>query len=155
MCFTRSYTQRIEAPAGDVFPLLCPVREGEWLAGWADGCELIHSDSGLAERGCVFRTRHPGLPETIWTISGHDPARHTIEFVRVMAGYEATALRIEVAGNDDGSSSVDVEYTVVPTSEQGARSAAVRYAPEAFLDDMRWWEASMNHWLRTGDCLQH
>ena len=55
----RSYTQRIEAPPDSVFPLLCPVREAEWLAGWSEVLEMVHSDSGLAEDGCVFMTRPP------------------------------------------------------------------------------------------------
>ena len=37
-----------------VFPLLCPVRENEWLPYWS--CEIIHSDSGKAEKDCVFIT---------------------------------------------------------------------------------------------------
>ena len=45
------------APAR-VFPLLCPVREAEWLPGWH--AEVLHSASGLAELGCVFRTRDEG-----------------------------------------------------------------------------------------------
>jgi hypothetical protein len=47
----RSYTQHIEARPEDVFPLLCPVREADWLAGWMDGLEMVHSGSGLAEDG--------------------------------------------------------------------------------------------------------
>ncbi len=51
----RSYVQRIDASPEAVFPLLCPVREGEWLEGWAETCEVIWSASGLAEPGCVVR----------------------------------------------------------------------------------------------------
>lgn len=57
---TRHYTQRIEAPPARVFPLLCPVREADWLEGWGEIVEMVHSDSGLAEDGCVFLTRPPG-----------------------------------------------------------------------------------------------
>ena len=31
---TREYRQTIEASAETVFPLLCPVREAQWLDGW-------------------------------------------------------------------------------------------------------------------------
>jgi hypothetical protein len=79
----RSYTQRIEARAETVFPLLCPVREGEWLEGWNDQVEMVHSDSGVAEEGCVFRTRVPGRPETIWTVTRHDPVERVVEFFRL------------------------------------------------------------------------
>lgn len=35
-----------------VFPLLCPVREHDWIPDWE--CTMVHSDSGFAELGCVF-----------------------------------------------------------------------------------------------------
>ena len=38
-----------------VFPLLCPVQEALGLPGWS--AQILHSDSGVAELGCVFRTR--------------------------------------------------------------------------------------------------
>ena len=93
----REYTQRIEAPPAAVFPLLCPVREGEWLDGWAEGCELVHSRSGVAEPGCVFRTSHPGHPVTTWVITTHDPQAGVVEFARVTPDVDATTLRIVVS----------------------------------------------------------
>ena len=29
-----SYLQRLVRPPREVFPLLCPVREAEWIPGW-------------------------------------------------------------------------------------------------------------------------
>jgi hypothetical protein len=31
---TRSYKQRLVASVSKVFPLLCPVREADWIDGW-------------------------------------------------------------------------------------------------------------------------
>lgn len=75
---SRSYTQHIEARAESVFPLLCPVREADWLDGWSDELETVHSKSGLAEAGCVFTTRVPGRPETVWMITRHDPVQERV-----------------------------------------------------------------------------
>ena len=47
----RSYVQRIEAAPDKIFPLLDPVREKEWLDGWE--YEMIYSNSGLGENGCI------------------------------------------------------------------------------------------------------
>jgi hypothetical protein len=151
---TRSYTQRIEAPPRVVFPLICPVRESEWLDGWADGFELIYSASGVAEKNCVFRTYGHGDPEMIWTISEHDHARGVVEFVRVMAGLVASTLRVTIADGGDGTSAVDITYVITPISDEGGRYAAARYEGEEFLDSIRWWETSLNHYLRTGECLR-
>jgi hypothetical protein len=151
---TRSYTQRIEAPPERVFPLLCPVREGEWLDGWTDGMEMIHSASGLAEDGCVFRTRAADRPETLWMITRHDPAERVVEFVRFTFGLVATRLTIRVEAGADASSSVHITYTFTPVSAPGADFVREAHSVDKFRRDMVWWEESMNHWLRSGEILR-
>lgn len=150
----RSYTQHIEASPDTVFPLLCPVREAEWLEGWGDGLEIVHSDSGLAEDGCVFRKRAPDRPETVWMITRHDPIRRVVEFFRVTTGLLATRLRIDVEPRPDGSSSVRITYTFTPLGEASRAYVEKHHGEEAFRRDMIWWEDSMNHWLRTGELLR-
>jgi hypothetical protein len=151
---TRTYTQRIEASPERVFPLICPVREAEWLDGWSDAYEMIHSDSGVAEEGCVFRTNTPGRPETIWMITRHDPAARIVEFFRVTAGLVATRLTIGVSAAPDAASSVNIRYTFTPLSASGADFVRATHSEEAFRRDMAFWEESMNHWLRTGEILR-
>ena len=150
----RTYTQKIDASPDTVFPLICPVREAEWLDGWGDSCELIYSQSGFAEKGCVFRTRSEHAPETIWTISTHDPAARVVEFVRVTAGLEASTLRVSIRdGRSEGGSEVEVTYASTPLSDQGARYAAHRYDADGLRRSVAWWETSMNHYVRTGSRL--
>ncbi len=150
----RSYVQHIEAPPEAVFPLLCPVREGEWLEGWAESCEVIWSASGLAEPGCAFRTIEEGRPDTIWIITDHDPDRGVLVFARVTPGLAASTLHIEVDGSADGTSAVSIRYTVVPTSPEGETYAAQRYDRADLTASIVWWERSMNHYLRTGQLLR-
>ncbi len=150
----RSFTQQIEAPPESVFPLLCPVREAEWLDGWADEVEIVHSDSGLAEDGCVFRTRAPGRPETVWMITRHDPVQRIVEFFRVTAGLVATRLQIGVAARAEIASSVRIVYTFTPLSPAGVAFVSEKYSEEAFREDMTWWQDSMNHWLAGGEILR-
>ena len=38
-----------------LFELMCPVKNCDWVPGWRDRCEVIYSQSGIAEPGCVFR----------------------------------------------------------------------------------------------------
>ncbi|HEY3366337.1 MAG TPA: hypothetical protein VGK74_14880 [Symbiobacteriaceae bacterium] len=75
-----SFVQRFQAPPSTVFPLLCPVREYEWIEPWQ--CEMLHSESGIAEKNCVFRTRGPS--DDVWVINNYEPNTR-IEFVRVNA----------------------------------------------------------------------
>lgn len=150
----RSYVQHIEAPPQVVFPLICPVREGDWLEGWAERCEVIWSASGLAEPGCVFRTAEDDGPDTVWIITDHDPDRGVVVFARVTAGLAASTLRFEVGPSGDGGSAVSVRYTVVPISPEGEAYAAERYDRTDLLAAVVWDERSMNHYLRTGQLLR-
>ena len=43
---TRTCTQRLVAAPAAVFPLLCPVREADWIDGWNP--PLAISSSGIA-----------------------------------------------------------------------------------------------------------
>jgi hypothetical protein len=146
------FTQRINASPERVFPLLCPVREAEWLDGWT--CELLRSASGYAEEGCVFRTTSPGEPETIWIITRHDAGAGRVEFARVTAGLAATRLCVQVEAAGEGRSSVQIAYDFTPTSAGGERTVAEHHSEEAFRKSMEWWERSMNHFLETGTILR-
>ena len=62
-------------PCKEVFGLACPVTEDEWLPGWRAQREIIYTESGYAELGCVFSTRHiPNLmgPAT-WINNIYEP----------------------------------------------------------------------------------
>ena len=149
---TRTYTQRIHASPERVFPLLCPVREAEWLDGWS--CELLRSASGYAEEGCVFRTTSPGEPETIWIVTRHESQAGRVEFARVTVGRVATRLCLQVEAAGQGESSVRVTYEFTSTSPEGERMVTERHSEEAFRKSMVWWERSMNHFLATGMILR-
>jgi hypothetical protein len=149
---TRTFTQRIKASPQGVFPLLCPVREAEWLDGWT--AELLRSESGHSEEGCVFRTLFPGEPETIWIVTRHEPETGRVDFARVTAGMVATRLCVRVQAADEGESTVQVTYEFTPTSPEGERLVARRHSEESFRKAMEWWQRSMNHFLETGTVLR-
>ena len=93
-------TLRLDAPPERVFPLLCPVREALWLPGWS--AEILHSVSGVAELGCVFRTRDEGGRERIWTVSRHEPDPGLIQFVQFVPGFCVIRLDIVLERIPDG-----------------------------------------------------
>lgn len=74
----------IEAPRALVFPLLCPVRERDWLPGWQ--ADIVYSKSGLVEDGCVFRSRNPKLGEGLYVTSRYEPGAGIVEFVVLYPG---------------------------------------------------------------------
>ncbi len=144
-----AYTQTLNAPPADVFPLLCPVREVEWVRGWAPS--LVLSESGVAEADCVFIT--PGDPaDTIWTVTRHEPERFRLEMVMVTPGRLVSKLEISLAEKDGGRTAADISYTHTSLGPQGDDFL------ETFTEDwyrkfMQEWETEMNHFLATGTKL--
>lgn len=93
------FTGRVAARPEEVFPLLCPVREYEWLAGW--DCRMLYSESGVAEDNCLFATNFHGQP-MIWTVVRYEPPR-CIEFSMVAPGALAVRLRIQLEADGSGT----------------------------------------------------
>lgn len=68
-----------------VFPLLCPVREHDWIPTWR--AEVVHSRSGLAELGCVFTTQTPAEDVRTWVCTRFEPNRALAYTVFSSLGY--------------------------------------------------------------------
>ena len=148
---TRSHRLEIEGSPSDVFPLLCPVRERDWLHGW--DCDMVYSESGYAEEGGVFTTAGTGgEADTIWLITRRDEANQVIQFARITPGSRAVKLDIVVSKKGDCASNVDIRYQFTALNEAGNRFTD-GYSEEKFLKVMRFWERSMNHYLATGEML--
>lgn len=76
----REYRTRLAAQPQQVFPLLCPVREYDWIPQWQ--CEMLYTQSGIAELGCVFQTDFGDNYGTeTWVVSHYQPNKK-IAFVR-------------------------------------------------------------------------
>jgi len=142
----RCYTQSIRAEPERVFPLLCPVRELDWVPGWNP--DWVRSDSGFAEEGCVFQT--PGEPSpAIWVITRHDSANHKLEMFKVTPGHTVGRIEISLEAAGDGGTRARVCYEFT----------AIGPAGDQFLEDfteqwyerfMQGWERAINHYLETG-----
>lgn len=141
------FTQTNCAPPEKVFPLLCAVREAEWVPGW--DYRLIYSNSGIAECGCVFITANEGGTETTWIVTDHDPAAFKIAFVWVNPGFVAAQISIRLHATSSNQTAALISYTYTGLSENGNREVE-RYDRVWFEHKMRDWERAINHYLRTG-----
>jgi hypothetical protein len=138
-----------------VFPLLCPVREGDWLPGWQH--KLIYSDSGVAELGCVFTTPNPpgsavqgqAAAETTWIVIDYDPAAYRIAYLWINPGRVITELRIQLASGENGGTRTRIRYRYTGLSPEGNRELE-HYTQTWFEANMTNWETTINHYLRTG-----
>jgi hypothetical protein len=148
---TKKYCQTIYTSPGEVFPLLCPVREVEWLDGWR--YTMIYSKSGLVEEGAVFCTPHDGEPDTVWVVTKYDLSNFRVEFTRFTHQSRICVLRIGVRLRDESSSYVDISYTYTGISPIGNQFIE-EITDDVFRADMKHWENSVNHFLRTGEQLK-
>lgn len=146
----RTYRQTIDATPDAVFPLLCPVREAEWLDGWS--YTMLYSASGLVEEGAVFTTAAAGEPDTVWVVTRHDPAARVVEFTRFTPGSRTCVLTIAVSPSGAARAHVDVSYAYTSIAPAGDAFLAA-WTEDAFLQAVVFWEKSMNHYLRTGTRL--
>jgi hypothetical protein len=142
---SRSYTQRLAGSADEVFPLLCPVREVEWVPGWEP--LGVWSASGVAERDCVFTTAD-GAGEATWVVLEHDPSRHAVEMVKTIPGHTVTRVRIELrdAAGRPHACEAYVTYTWTALSEGGEAFVRSR-TEEAWTTFMQGWEEALNAYL--------
>lgn len=148
---SKTYRQTINAKSDVVFPLLCPVREAEWLDGWQ--YTMMYSASGLVEKGAVFSTASPGEAPTVWLVTRHDPRERVVEFARFTPQSRTCFLRIAVCPYGQERSYVDISYTYTSIAAAGNQFLD-EWTEEKFLDGVIFWEESMNHFLKTEGLLK-
>jgi len=142
---TRTYTQSLVAPTHRVFPLLCPVREADWIDGWDP--VAVWSLSGVAEPDCVFTTR-AGESTAIWFVTRHDPAAAVVEMLKIVPEVTACRLTIQLRNAAAGCEAT-ITYSHTSLGPQGDAFVA-GFTEEHYAGFMRDWEARMNHFLETG-----
>ena len=98
-------TFSLPVPAEKVFPLLCPVKEYEWIPDWS--CEMVYSQSGFAEKGAVFTTKSKPFGKMLWTCTVFEPPKR-IEYLRTLGSGISVLLEIELTTTKDGC---DVTWT--------------------------------------------
>jgi hypothetical protein len=146
----RNYIQSINAEPARVHSLICPVKEAEWLDGW--DYDLIFSHSGFAEKGCVFISRSPDEKDTIWLITKRDDAACETVFARITPDSRVAEVTVRVKDGGKHTSRVHITYAITALTEEGNRFIE-NFTEENFEKDMKFWEATMNHYLDTGNAL--
>jgi hypothetical protein len=144
----RTYVQQLVAPPAAVFPLLCPVREADWIEGWDP--LAVWSASGVAEVDCVFITA--AAPQAaVWYVTRHEPESGFVEMLKITPGVTACRLAIQLRAVPAGS---EATVTYMHTSLGPAGDDFVDAFTEAhYRQFMQDWETRLNHYLRTGQAL--
>ena len=146
---TYTHEFSVTAPPDRVFPLLCPVREYEWIPTWR--CEMLHSQSGVAEEDCVFRTNFPDTGPMTWVVSRYEPPT-LIEFTCFTVPGLVMRLKIKLRSEDELT---HLHWTRRWLATTLAADAWIDgYTAEAFAHMMANLQALLTQYLETGKPLR-
>ena len=145
---THGWTQTLAGTPDEVLPLLCPVREVDWVPGWTP--HLVISDSGFVERDCIFTTADTAAgegAEAVWTVLDFDVAAHRVEMLKVTPGFLVVRLAIGLEPHGAGGCHAHVTYRYTALGAAGEDYVRARTS-EAYATFMREWENALNAYLR-------
>lgn len=140
------FRKTFKATPDEVFPLLCPVREYDWIEDW--NCTLVYSRTGVAEKGCVFTT-NLALGET-WVCSRYEPGT-LIEFV-INAGKHLVITFEASLESRDEDTEINWKRTFVTLDAIGNRFLD-GYSQEKYDAEMGRLSQMLKHYLATGTRL--
>jgi len=110
-----TYSGTVPASPAEVFPLLCPVMEYDWLDGWA--CSMKYTQSGVAEQGCAFSTQIQ-IGEN-WICTKYEPLTSIQYVVWLKIGW--MVLDVNLTEQDDGTTELRWQRTFTVTKRHGRR----------------------------------
>jgi hypothetical protein len=128
----------------EVFPLLCPKREEEWIPGWQ--CETIWSKSGYNEEGAMFRTMKPYGTELYWITLQYDIKNKIVDFLITAPHLFMFRFKIELDAYSDGLLAIKFAQVFTSISEEGS-SFMKCYESEDYKERLKSLEDFMNRHL--------
>ncbi len=141
----RTYTMHLKGVPSKVFPLLCPVREYEWIEHWK--CDLVYTKSGYAENNCIFKTHYPhDGPEKIWVVTEYVP-NEKIEFI-VVNPYQVIRFSINLLSENDGTTIAEWRQIITALNEEGEKLIE-KYTEENYAAEKKELEEILNYYLTT------
>jgi hypothetical protein len=141
------FSVTLETTPEELFPLLCPAREADWIPGW--DCELIYTDSGYVEENCIFKTDESNpFGDGLWVFAGFEPNSY-VEFVRVQKDL-VTSARIMVFDNGDGTVTATWHMISTGLTERGNKEV------DKLSDDTHSGPVTkmLGHYLETGKTIR-
>lgn len=140
------HTQVYRAALGDMFPLLCPVREYDYLPQWQ--CRIVRLDSGLIEEGGVFTTEDGG---DVWVVARYIP-NESIRFIRVNA-WRTMSYSIDVQPAPPGEVRLRWEQVITGLNPEGNEQVAALQEVDfvRMLDEL---QRLLQHYLDTSPMLR-
>lgn len=134
-----------QAKAEEVFPLLCPVREYDWIPQWS--CNMVFSESGVAEDLCVFKTHFsPEECEETWVCTYYEKNTR-IEYLYYLPN-RITRLRITLKDDKPAASDWEWQTSVIGLNDSGNEYIESMDQSRRFFTQNETLEEDLNYYLQ-------
>ncbi|MFC1706574.1 hypothetical protein ACFL59_07090 [Planctomycetota bacterium] len=149
----------IDGDVDECFALACPVAELLWIDDWH--FDLVYSESGRNEEGCIFLEPASGLSilrspgaNTYWYTTRFDTDEHRFEAIWLTR--DVTIARWELSMTDLGGGRTRVNWSLVYTGlcPEGSRVIGESDFAERMKRVLSFLAASLKHYVETGTCLR-
>lgn len=145
-----TFTQTLTGPPDKVFPLLCPVREKDWVPNWNP--KRVITASGVAEQDGIFITE-AAPHDAVWVIIRHDQGAGILKMIKITPHHTVCKLEISLSSNGGQGTKAEISYEYTALGPLG--DAFLKdFTAEWYRTFMTDWETAMNHYLTTGEMLQ-
>jgi hypothetical protein len=142
---SRVYVQALAGTPAQILPVLTPIGEKAWAAGWDP---VLRHEAAPPGEGTLFVTRHPGEPDTVWLLERFDAAAGHVRYLHVTPGSDVTEIDIQLRAVGPGRTEAEVRYTYTGFTERGNALVAAR-TDEYYRRFMVEWEEQLNRYLAT------
>ena len=143
----RTVTFVAKASPETVFPLLCPVLEYKWISFWK--CRMVYSQSGVAEKDCVFHTDMPHRGGELWVCHLYEPSSR-IGYLRFG---EDKVTKLEIFLTPQGEETQLSWVTTYTGMGQTGEAYVTGMTRERYELEVLSLARMLNHYLETGECL--
>lgn len=150
----KTHELKLCADARTVFPLLCPVKEIDWIDGWDEICRMIYTKSGIAEEGCIFETNNATEGKAIWICSKYDLDKTRIEYIKHIIDKLLIKLTMEVKDDSENKSSILMTYNVTGLTDEGNKSIK-EHMEVGFPGLIQAIEEGINYYVSNGKMKLH
>ena len=138
----------VKASPKRVLPLLCPIREQEWIEGWQ--ADVVYSTSGVAEDNAIFAT-HLRSGET-WVTSRYEPAQGRVEYSIFGGNHAVMRLDLMATIAPSGETQLSIRRTYTGLDWFGRRMVDKLEEKKIQVDNARL-VRQLNHYLEEGTML--
>ena len=72
---------------------------------------MLYSKTGIAEKNCIFTTKHDNMPKAVWVCSIYDPGNE-VEYVKTIPEHIVTVVNIKTTQVNEFTECT-VKYTIL------------------------------------------